>query len=114
MVYFWEDLKKTFIFDLICYSKLKNKLIDICTKRCTMKYLISCTGMGLIPMWRPMFYFHKTWWMILKNELKDLFVKKLFWSFLKKGFLFKNCTKKDERDLYSLIFERPHIVLKIN
>src|SRR3954470_4669395 len=44
---------------LICYSRLKNKLIEVCTKMCTMKYLISCTGMGLIPMWRPMFYFIK-------------------------------------------------------
>src|SRR3954468_5992985 len=44
---------------LICYSRLKNKLIEICTKMCTMKYLISCTGMRLIPMWRPMFYFIK-------------------------------------------------------
>src|SRR4051812_3500955 len=56
--YFWEDLKKTFIFDLLFKVK---KQIDrgMYKKRCTMKYLISCTGMGLIPMWRPMVYFMK-------------------------------------------------------
>src|SRR3954471_15907844 len=61
--YFWEDLKKTFIFDLLL--KVKNHIDrdmyekGVCTKRCTMKYLTSCTGIGLIPMWRPMFHFIK-------------------------------------------------------
>src|SRR3954467_380814 len=78
--YFWEDLKKTFIFDLF----IQGNQIDrdmykkcVCTMRCTMKYLTSCTGMGLIPMWRPMFYFHKTWLIIL---LTDASFEKLFES----------------------------------
>src|SRR4051812_36837267 len=61
--YFWEDLKKTFIFDLLFKVKKQTdrgmyKKVYV-QKGCTMKYLISCTGMGLIPMWRPMFYFIK-------------------------------------------------------
>src|SRR4051812_32270507 len=57
--YFWEDLKKTFIFDLL--FKVKNQIDRGMYKKdvCTMKYVISCKGMGLIPMWRPMFYFIK-------------------------------------------------------
>src|SRR3954464_2713230 len=66
--YFWEDLRKTFIFDLL--FKVKNKIDrGMYKKGCTMKYLISCTGMGLIPMWRPMFYFHKTWLIALRRLL---------------------------------------------
>src|SRR3954471_20093065 len=34
--YFWEDLKKNLHF-LICYSRLKNKLIEVCTKKCMYK-----------------------------------------------------------------------------
>src|SRR3954463_12771608 len=33
--YFWEDLKKTFIFDLL--FKVKKKMIEICTKMCMYK-----------------------------------------------------------------------------
>src|SRR3954466_4827210 len=76
-------------------------------KGCTMKYLISCTGMGLIPMWRPMFYFHKTWLIILLTDARfHRFENSL--KVLKEVFCTKkNCIKKRKRDLYSLIFERP-------
>src|SRR4051812_24495637 len=57
---------------------------------------------------RPLFYFHKTWWMILKKS-EICLLKKTVLKFWKKFSVKKNCTKKDERDLYSLIFERPHI-----
>src|SRR3954465_3375095 len=79
--YFWEDLKKTFIFVLLFKVK---KQIDrgmykevYVQKGCTMKYLISCTGMGLIPMWRPVFHFHKTWLIVLLTDAK---FEKLFES----------------------------------
>src|SRR3954470_23514180 len=90
---------------LISYSRLKNKLIEICTKMCTMKYLISCTRMGLIPMWRPMFYFHKTWLIVLltdarfrrfENSLKVFVLKEVYC--LKK----KNCIKGKRSGSYTL------------
>src|SRR3954469_17140127 len=111
--YFWEDLKKTFIFDLLFKVK-KNKLIEVCTKKCMYKRVYN-----EIPnfMYRNGTYtyveahvlFYKTWLIVLlkdasfrrfENSLKVCFERSFY-------VLKKNCKKKEERDLYSLIFERP-------
>src|SRR3954463_8447671 len=84
--YFWEDLKKTFIF---VYLFKEVKLIEIYTKMCTMKYLISCTGMGLIPMWRPVFYFHKTWLIVLFTDASFVVFENSLKVVFERSFLYK-------------------------
>src|SRR3954471_2210067 len=63
MVFLGRFKEKPSFFDLLFKVKKQTdrgmyKKVYV-QKGCTMKYLISCTGMGIIPMWRPMFYFIK-------------------------------------------------------
>src|SRR3954464_4373237 len=102
--YFWEDLKKTFIFVLLLkvkkqidrgmYKKVYNEIPNFMYRNGTYTYVEAHV------------LFYKTWLIIF--EFCRLLFEKLFESFervfcTKK----KNCIKKEERDLYSLIFERP-------
>src|SRR3954469_8661104 len=109
--YFWEDLKKTFIFDLLFKVK-KNTLIEIYTKECMYKKVYNEVpnfmygngyvqkGLGLIPTWRPMVYFHKTWLIVLfthascrKTVLKVCF---------ERSFLFKEKLYNKGKGTYTL------------
>src|SRR3954462_10859966 len=75
-------------------------------KSCVNRYLQK--GLGLIPTWRPMVLFYKTWLIVLLTDasFEKLFLKVCF----ERSFLYKEKLYKRGRDLYSLIFERPHVL----
>src|SRR3954471_8964597 len=83
MVYFWEDLKKTFIFDLL--FKVKNKLIEVCTKKCMYKKVYNeipnfMYGNGTYTYVEAHVLFYKTWLILLFTDakFKKLFLKVCF------------------------------------
>src|SRR4051812_10842056 len=107
MVYFWEDLKKTFIFDLLFKVKKQIRLIEICTKRCVYNEIPNFMYRnGTYTYVEAHVLFYKTWLIVLFTDASF----RCFESFILKEVF---CTKKKKRDLYSLMFERP-MVLKIN
>src|SRR3954470_14058970 len=59
---------------------------------------------------RPLFYFHKTWWMILKKRCEIYLLKNCFGSNLEKSFLLKQKLYKERRKglILSNIREAPH------
>src|SRR3954469_6446022 len=78
MVFFWEDLKKTFIFDLL--FKVKNKLIEVCTKKCMYKKAYNeipnfMYGNGTYTYVEAHVLFYKTWLILL---LTDATFRRLF------------------------------------
>src|SRR3954471_20113446 len=102
MVYFWEDLKKTFIFVLICYSKLKNKLIDM-YKKVYNEIPNFMYWNGTYTYVEAHVLFYKTWLIVLLTDAR--FENSL--KVLKEFSVQRKTVKKEERELYSLIFERP-------
>src|SRR3954462_8062189 len=92
---------------LISYSKLKNKLIEVCTKKCMYKRVYDeipnfMYGNGTYTYVEAHVLFYKTWLIVL---LTDASFEKLFESY-ERSFLYKEkLYKEKERDLYSLIFE---------
>src|SRR3954463_5162422 len=92
--YFWEDLKKTFIFDLLFKVK-KNKLIEVCTKKVYNEIPNFMYGNGTYTYVEAHVLFYKTWLIVLlkdvrfrcfeKNSLKSIVLKEFSVQRKRKG-----------------------------
>src|SRR3954468_13567969 len=69
--YFWEDLKKTFIFDLLFNVKKQIRLIEICTKRCVYNEIPNFMYRnGTYTYVEAHVLFYKTWLIILLTDAR--------------------------------------------
>src|SRR3954471_5873769 len=94
---------KTWLIVLLTDASFEKLFLKVVLKEvfCTKKNCIKKRKRDLYSLIfeRPLFYFHKTWWMVLKKTC-DLFVKKLFWKlFEKKVFLLKKLYKERRKGL---------------
>src|SRR4051812_47167095 len=72
--YFWEDFKENLHF-LICYSQLKNKLIEVCTKMCMYKKVYNevpnfMYGNETYTYVEAHVLFYKTWLIVLLTDAR--------------------------------------------
>src|SRR4051812_6275727 len=104
--YFWEDLRKTFIFDLL--FKVKKQTDRDMYKKVYNEIPNFMYGNGTYTYVEAHVLFYKTWLIVLLTDARfRRFENSLKVCFERVFCTKKNCIKKEEMDLYSLIFERP-------
>src|SRR3954463_14903427 len=108
MVYFWEDLKKTFIFDLLFKVKKKTNLIDDMYKNAYNEIPNFMYWNGTYTYVEARVLFYKTWLIVLLTDAKfeKLFLKVCF----ERSFLYKEKLYKKGKGLILSNIREAHVL----